>query len=302
MRPAAMRPLGVGEILDVAINICLRNVGTLLRLTLGIIIPVQVLSTLITLSVAADDEADDGFPGSGGLDSEGGLATPDDIWVVVAGFGLVGVLTLLAGVFATAASFRALSEAYLGRAPDWRESYRFALPRLLPLLWVVVLVAVGTVLGVFLLIVGAVILYVWWSVAAPVLLAEDVRGRKALRRSRQLVRGRWWATFGVLVVGLILAGIVTAGLGAVSALIVPGESDSAGRIVADGLAGLIASAITTPLTAAFTVVLYFDLRVRKEGFDLELLADRLSTGRPAAPADLPGPGADLRAEGDRPLW
>jgi hypothetical protein len=115
------------------------------------------------------------------------------------------------------------------------------------------------------------------------------------------VRGRWWPVFGVLVVGVILAGVITAGLAAVSALVVSGESDSAGRIVADGLAGLVASAITTPLTAAFTVVLYFDLRVRKEGFDLELLADHLA-GRAVASGDPAREGPGGPVEDDRPLW
>lgn len=302
MRPAAMRPLGVGEILDVAINICLRHAGTLLRLTLGIIVPVQVLTTLITLSVAADDGADAGLIGGGGLDASGDVVAVDDVWVALAGFGLIALLALLAGVFATAACFRALSEAYLGRVPDWRESYRFAGPRFLSLLWVFVLVAIAVTVGLIGLLVGAVVVYVYLSVAAPVVLAEDVRGTAALRRSWRLVRGRWRACFGVLVVGLILTGVITAGLAAVTALVVPGESDSVGRIVADGLAGLVSSAVTTPLTAAFTVVLYFDLRVRKEGFDLELLAERLAAGRPAPPAELPGGPPRSGAEDDRPLW
>ena len=43
----------------------------------------------------------------------------------------------------------------------------------------------------------------------------------------------------------------------------------------------------TPLSAAVLTVLYFDLRVRKEGFDLELLARRLGVepGTAAAGAD-----------------
>ncbi len=302
MPPAAMRPLGVGEILDVAINICLRNAGTLIRLTLGIIVPLQVLSTLISLSVAADDEEDDGLPGSGTFDPSSGDGTiEDDVWIELAGLGLIGLLALIAGVFATAACFRAISEAYLGRTPDWRESYRFAAPRVLSLLWVIILTALGVALGFLLLIVPGLILYVWWSVAAPVLLAEGVRGRRALGRSRQLVRGRWWATFGVIVVGVIMAAVISAGLTAVSTLLVSGEADSPGRIVADGLAGLVSSAITTPLTAAFTVVLYFDLRVRKEGFDLELLADRLAGGS-AAPATGTAAERGERREDDRPLW
>jgi hypothetical protein len=37
----------------------------------------------------------------------------------------------------------------------------------------------------------------------------------------------------------------------------------------------VAAAVTTPFSASFVTVLYFDLRVRKEGFDLQLFAERL---------------------------
>ena len=300
MRPAPLRPLGVGEILDVGINICLRHAGTLLRLTLGIAVPVGILSTLINVSAVADDEQDDGQIGTGGIDATGQTSLPDDSWTELAGLGASTLVTLLAAVFATTACFRALSEAYLGRSPDWRQSYRFAAPRFLPVLWVTMLTVIGAMLGLVLLVVGAIAFYVFWSVAVPVVLAEDVRGTRALRRSWSLVRGRWWPAFGVLVIGSILGGIVSVGLLAVTDLVVPGESDSVGRIVADGLAQVLGSAIATPLTAAFTVVLYFDLRVRKEGFDLELLADRLA-GRAVPSGPLSGGPPEIHGD-DRPLW
>jgi hypothetical protein len=50
--------------------------------------------------------------------------------------------------------------------------------------------------------------------------------------------------------------------------------------------------IATPAAAAFVTVLYIDLRVRKEGFDLLLLARRLGVERPPGqelPAFLPEP-------------
>jgi hypothetical protein len=313
MGPIEMRPLGVGEILDVAINICVRHAGTLLRLVLLIVLPVQALSTLVTLSL--EDEV------TGPLE-EGGDGTPTvdgEFWLGLAGFGVVMLLTVLAGAFATAACFRAVSEAYLGRDPSWRESLRFAGRRLHSVLWVVVLSAIGVVLGAFLLLVGAVAFYVFWSVAVPVVLAEDRRGRKALARSWRLVRGRWWPAFGVLVVGALLGAILGYGVAALLELL-PTESGSVGDTLLAGLGQFVAAAVTTPLTAAFTVVLYFDLRVRKEGYDLQLLAERLASvddaagparlGTTSAPPTRAGAsradplredrdGAD---DPDRPLW
>jgi len=48
-------------------------------------------------------------------------------------------------------------------------------------------------------------------------------------------------------------------------------------------------AISTPLQAALVAVVFFDLRVRKEGLDLELLADRL--GSPGSSTAAGGEGA-----------
>ncbi|MEA2405856.1 MAG: hypothetical protein QOE08_2503, partial [Thermoleophilaceae bacterium] len=43
-----LRPLAVGEILDVAINIVLKNWRTLLKAVLVVVVPVQIVSTLLT--------------------------------------------------------------------------------------------------------------------------------------------------------------------------------------------------------------------------------------------------------------
>jgi hypothetical protein len=310
MRPIEMRPLGVGEILDVAINICVRHAGTLLRLVLLIVLPVQALTTLVTLSLT--DEVIE--PTEGG--EENTVTFGDDVWLGVAGFVVIAVLTLLASAFATAACFRAISEAYLGRNPSWRDSLPFAARRFHSVLWVVVLSAIGVGLGALLLLVGAIAFYVFWSVAVPVVLAEDRRGTKALARSWSLVRGRWWPAFGVLALGAILGGVLGYGVGVVLDIVVPTEDGSVGDILVASFGEFVGAAVTTPLTAAFTVVLYFDLRVRKEGYDLQLLAEGLggagesttaaapsATVIPAAPGAHAAPRRDDPDEPrDRPLW
>ena len=76
------------------------------------------------------------------------------------------------------------------------------------MLWVSLLAGLGILAGFFLFVVPAIYLAVSWSIAVPVLLGEDLRGRRALRRSRALVSGRWWPCAGVLVLAVILALVV----------------------------------------------------------------------------------------------
>jgi hypothetical protein len=83
----------------------------------------------------------------------------------------------------------------------------FALSRLPALLVLYVVASVAIGIGVFAFFVPAVWLAVAWSLAIPVLVLEDAGPLRALGRSFALVRGRWWATLGTLLV-LLLASFV----------------------------------------------------------------------------------------------
>jgi hypothetical protein len=95
------------------------------------------------------------------------------------------------------------------------------------------------------------------------------------------------------VVGYLLVSIVTlalTGLVVGVAFANPARNTVTGFVL-NTLATTLGSMIATPAAAAFITVLYIDLRVRKEGFDLLLLARRLGIERPdgqvVAPAFIP---------------
>jgi hypothetical protein len=140
-------------------------------------------------------------------------------------------------------------------------------------------------------------LYVAWSVAVPVLLIEGTRGFGALGRSFNLVRRRWWPTAGILLLANLLATAVAAGIGLLALpLLFAGRDNEFVYDLANGTFGAVASVLTIPFVAAVVAVVYFDLRVRKEGFDLQLMAQRI--GAPAGsvtptlmPWTQPVPGA-----------
>ena len=101
------------------------------------------------------------------------------------------------------------------------------------------------------------------------------------------MKGRWWATCGVAVVGYLLVSIVSlalTGLVVGVAFANPARNTATGFVL-NTLAATVGSMIATPAAAAFITVLYIDLRVRKEGFDLLLLARRLGVER--APDEAP---------------
>ena len=302
-----LRPLRIGEILDVSIKLYLKNAGTLFKVVLVVVAPIQLLSVLITASTVPD-----GLKVAPG-DQFGGLSAPSadiesgELGAFLAGQGIVLILAMLTVVLATGACFKAISDAYLGEQPDWRESLRFAFRRLHSLIFITSLSSILAALALVAFIIPGVYLWVAWAVAIPALMIEGTRGRSALKRSRRLVKDRWWSTFGALLVGFLLAGVLSSivqGIFAIGALAADDESSLAG-IVANGIASTIGSMLATPFQAAVVCLLYFDLRVRKEGFDLELLARQIGVTRspdaePAVPSYQPAVESGVSAA--PPYW
>lgn len=302
VQAAELRPLSVGEKLDVAIKIYWRNALTLFRVVLVVVAPVQIVTALILASLPEGEtffQQPTLTPGQPTVDP---TITASEIWAFVAGIALVVVVSFIASTLATAACFKAVSDAYLGGEPNWRTSLAFAGRRLHSVLSISILggllvfgliAAVGALtlvlsaidemtlwIGIPLLIAAFVVatwMWIGWIVAVPAFLTEGTKGRRALGRSFGLIKGRWWRTLGLYFLANFLVGIVGNIVGSLlTALQFTEVGESfAMRLTLDALGQTIAAVITTPFIAAFIIVLYFDLRVRKEGFDLQLLAERV---------------------------
>jgi hypothetical protein len=315
-----LRPLGVGEILDVAIKACRARFATLVKAMVVVIAPVIALDAVMQLSLLSDSTEVVTDPSGFGDPTMAPTVDLGDLRAILAGTLLVFLLYVLVSALATAAGFKVVSGAYVGGESSWRESLRFAFSRLGSVVWLsIVVVRLLTVifaalvavwlftaslpaptglraLGVLAAMAVVVYLLVAWSVAVPVLLLEGWRGRTALERSRKLVAGRWWPAFAVLGLASLLSVVVQFGLSAVVTVVLLGGAGEPVTVVGDALANVASTAVTTPFLAAVTTVFYFDLRVRKEGFDLEVLARRIgidpragtATEPARSPADLVG--------------
>lgn len=266
-----LRPLSVGELLDAAIRTYRERFKALVSAVAVPVIPVVILQTLVAWSVAPE--------GTDPLSAPEASATIDagQLWLQLAG-SLANVVAVLIGTaLATAACFRVLSAAYVGGEVGWRESLAFARTRLVSVIGLTLLTGFGTVLGFLLCIVPGVLAFTWWSVATPALLMEGLGTFDAMRRSKHLAKQRFWPVLGAVLLSSLLAGIFQ---GMVSApLIGLMFTDVSGVLlyVVQGVVNLIALVLVTPFTAAFTLALYVDLRVRFEGFDLYLWANRSGT-------------------------
>ncbi|MFH8383105.1 hypothetical protein ACH4E7_19485 [Kitasatospora sp. NPDC018058] len=282
-----LRPLAVGELLDGAVTTIRRHWRTALTLSLGIAVVDQAGAIASELLVS------------------GRTGTSTQLLTLLARMPLM----LLLNALATALLTVVVSRAVLGRSVTAGDAWRDARPRLLQLLGLTVLTTLmssGALLLGFTPLLGyqasgsgtpateallalvglltvpaAVWLLIRYSLAAPALMLEKQGVMTALSRSRRLVRGSWWRIFGIVVLSKVLSVIIgmvlliparfiglVLGFGSVDRL--GSGNQSVGMLVMTAVAGIIASALTTPFMAAVGVLVYIDQRIRREALDIEL--------------------------------
>ena len=188
---------------------------------------------------------------------------------LAAALSLASVFT---GLLAGGAVTYAVSQQYLGRPVTVGACYVAALNRALSLLIALVVFMVvmfGAVLLSLILIGIPLLIYivVAFFFFVQVIIIERKGPIDALTRSRQVVRGSWWRVFGIGIVFVLLI-VAISFVVAIPAVILFGFPDEVLGDVFITLGG----ALLTPLGYVGATLVYFDLRVRKEGYTLETLA------------------------------
>jgi uncharacterized membrane protein len=250
MVPTSLRPLSVGEILDVSFTLYRRHfatLGTIAVLCSGI-------PMLLSLYIQA----------SGGIFYNLPLAL---VYYVT--------FTVLSSI-ATAATVFVVSESYLGRPLSARDALRRATPLLARLIICSLLFAIIVGIGFFFLFFPGVILFCGLLLAFPSLVLEPgISPTGALSRSWSLTRGSRWRMFGLLVTIALLLYVPLVGFGTVAAVVLPGGAFGATAATLTLAVVGVLQMLLYPLLYCVLTVAYYDLRVRKEGFDLEVLASTL---------------------------
>ena len=198
-----------------------------------------------------------------------GAFLSDGVQVVITVF----VLGFLAGVLASAATTNIVAGGYLGYRGTASGGYTAAI-RLGPYLLASTLIyaaAVGAAVLLSLVVIGIPILVfilIAWFFYVQAVMIEGKRPMEALSRSWDLVRGNWLRVLGI---GVVYVSITVV---AVFAASLPGllVSGSGNPTIAGNLLTTAGSAVVAPFSYVGTVVVYMDLRARKEGYDVDSLA------------------------------
>lgn len=213
---------------------------------------------------------------------------------------LVGVLyvpyvvsAVFAYLFSQGGSVLAVSRLYLGQAATIADSLTGVWGSLASLFFAAVMNTITIVVGMFFLIFPGIFLLCRLLVFLPATVLEQKSPFDSLSRSFELTRGYAGRAFMVVLLYgcLLITFQMLVALGTGLILFIPGgEGEGLPRlqILLTSLATQLTGVLVTPILLIGTSVFYYDLRVRKEGFDLQLMMQRQELASPSqGPPPLP---------------
>jgi membrane-anchored glycerophosphoryl diester phosphodiesterase (GDPDase) len=252
---AALPPRGIGEILSTAFQLYRRYWRTLVAIAAVVVVPL----TLVQYGIGR-------WVRSHGEQLRDQVVVSTSFWAVASASLLAALVGLLLYQVLTGAITRNIAAEVAGQDLGLEQSYRFGFARLGPILVVSILVGLATLLGLILFIIPGIYIGVRLAVSIQALVVEGRRGTEAMRRSWELVGGHWWHTAFTLLVAGLITGVVNAVITA---------PFGSGAWFLQGVAAAVATTVTLPYGALVGVLLYLDLRARKEPLDLDTLKANL---------------------------
>jgi len=300
-----LRAMNVGELLDTTFRLYRRHFW----LFIGIVAVVQIPLTLLGVTfeafydpserIQAVDQDSGNFWAQYEIQDE----YYEDVGLVLAGQFAMFMLNLFAvqGLM-NGAMARAVYDHYLGRPRGLADTYRalgwgwlrlaIALMLLFMLdigvgILLILMLATGSTMLMCLFCIGwiAALVFLTYinvpilSLLAPAIIIENKGVLAGLRRSFELGRRKFWRVLGINFLLALLAMVVTMpfsfALGMVSIFWNPDPLLT--TAIASSI-NLVVTLLVTPVRVCGLTLLYFDLRVRLEGFDLELQVEQMDAG------------------------
>lgn len=249
MAAPVLKELSLGEALDVSFGLYRSLFTPLLLVTLA------TRAVPLALSVY--------------IESAGGVLAN------LALYGAALVLNLVLGAIAAAASTFVIAESYMGRPLTAGAAFRRATPFTGRLIMVALLTGLLLGFGFLLFLIPGLYLLPGLVLATPALVLEGLPGAvDALGRSWSLTRGFRWRVFAALIVVAVLLFLPFVALGSFIAMSDPVEGPAALSLtmMLATLAAAVFQTLIYPFFYCVLTVLYYDLLVRKEAYDLQMLA------------------------------
>ena len=256
LNPEASPPpeKGVADILGEAFQLYRAHAKPLLLTCALLFVPAAIINSMAraailgpTLAIAASSDPAAALASSLSVYLLGLLGT------LVTAFFLYGIIIPLTNGALTIAA----ADRILGGQAEWREVWMLLFRRLGKLLSAVIPAAIVITLGCLFFVIPGLVLALFFTFVSPVVLIEGLGGRAALERSTTLVRSDW------LRVALLL---MTFAIVRFVAQLVANVFVAPSAIFVGSLLSDLFTMVMLPIPVLGTVLLYFDIRRKRDNF------------------------------------
>jgi hypothetical protein len=164
---------------------------------------------------------------------------------------------------------KAVSDIYLGNHATFAGAWRAAWSRYVTLLKSHFIPVMAILVGALMLVVPGILWYLSYLFITPIVMIEGMsRSRDIRRRSRELVRGHRGKAFVIVAVILLVEILARGGIRTMFRFFTGAAATTSMVPILNECVGIVVG----PMVALSITLLYYDLRIRKEGFDLEMLS------------------------------
>lgn len=276
-----LRPLSLGEILDRTFTLYRRNFVLFLGITAIpqlLVLGLNLAQTMMTKpTIALTSPRAEHF--------QGGAS------VALVAFGILGGIVaifvyVIAYLFAQGGTIYAVSDIYLGRPTTIGASLKKMWGQLMNLFGVTLLNGLAIAGAALFLIIPGIYVACRLLTCVPAALLEDLGARESLSRSWELTKdnaGRSFVIYFLYVVmlyAILLLFLIPSGV--MTAMAPKDPSTVRFSLVIVQLGTFLAEILVGPFLLIATSVFYYDLRVKKEAFDLQMM---LTPGNVSAPGN-----------------
>ena len=271
----SLRPMSLGELLDRSFF--------LYRKHFALFVGIVAVPHLIVL----------GFQLAGVAVRSGASTTKFTATAILWSLGSM-VIYLGAVAASQGATVLAVSRVHLGQNTSISESFAGIKGRILYLALIMIGVGVGVGIGFILLIVPGIILALMWALTIPVAVLEDKGLRDATSRSSELTKGSRGRIFMIYFLFFVLTYIVymlweipiLAAIGVFAQGQRPMKALPVWSQIAIPVGTFLSQCLVGPLLTIALSLVYYDQRVKKEAFDLQLMMSTLD-GTPGGTTTAP---------------
>ncbi|HEY4133008.1 MAG TPA: hypothetical protein VGM50_20500, partial [Gemmatimonadaceae bacterium] len=186
---------------------------------------------------------------------------------------IITVLFTLVYIFSGGVTTALASDVYLGTAPDLKRAFRRVGARFAPLAAVMVAVGILSGLAAFLLVLPAFYVIARFCAVQQLVVLEGKNASESFSRSSALTLGLKWHCLKTFVLMFLIVLAINLGASLLVALVPSNVVRETGSAVI--------TVLVLPIIGITQTLLYYDLRIRKEGFDVEFMAAQAATGTTA---------------------